>query len=106
MASPTPQKSGLTGVQWLICIVAGRPSTVDPRDPRTRELGHIEPANMDERLARLERALGARVGESLEFDLDDDFEAISDDESLQRRTPEELRAIGGAHPDAHELALT
>jgi alkylhydroperoxidase family enzyme len=46
----------------------------------------LEPAKTDERLARLERALGARVEESPEFDVDDDFEAIGDDDSKPKKT--------------------
>jgi quercetin dioxygenase-like cupin family protein len=49
MLAPQP-RSRLGGDTWFTPPLRGEPAAaVDPRDPRTRRFGHIEPGNMDPR---------------------------------------------------------
>jgi quercetin dioxygenase-like cupin family protein len=47
MFAPQPSPGFLTDTFFVDRIAGRDPVAVDPRDPRTRSFGHIEPANMD-----------------------------------------------------------
>jgi quercetin dioxygenase-like cupin family protein len=47
MLAPQPRARLGGDTQWVPAPPGRQPAPVDPRDPRTRRFGHIEPANMD-----------------------------------------------------------
>jgi quercetin dioxygenase-like cupin family protein len=47
MSAPVPRREHDGDTFWTAPFEEHEPTTVDPRDPRTRSFGHIDPANME-----------------------------------------------------------
>jgi quercetin dioxygenase-like cupin family protein len=47
MDAPQPRARFEADTQFVAALPSREPVTIDPRDPRTRRYGHIEPSNMD-----------------------------------------------------------
>jgi quercetin dioxygenase-like cupin family protein len=66
MKAPLPRVRHGFDTQFPPPVVAGKPTLIDPRDPRNRYFGHIDPENMDPALQTQDRlALSASMRTAL-----------------------------------------